>query len=228
MPHTSSQRSGRGLTHGGNSHRHGHGARSAERSSAEKRVTDREQGGTLRATATGANADSCRQPGKHYGFTDCFVRKVADSCREKTCQNSVMMCRECRKLNSRRTIENIGLYGVLRKISSMAISGLANRRFRPLSHLSTPHFQQPVFIDANAPPVKPNAFRLPGFAPSAPHRVPGGPRVPQTLAVGGRDSPKGEQYSRQIPSAGRRRVRPRRSRSPFLDCVFMTTKDSGD
>src|SRR5713101_178831 len=40
-------------------------------------------------------------------------------------------------------------------------NGLANRRFRPLSHLSTPRFQQPVFIDANAPPVKPNAFRLP-------------------------------------------------------------------
>jgi len=37
----------------------------------------------------------------------------------------------------------------------------------------------------------------------------------QTLAMCGRDSPNGEQCNGRIPSARRRRVRPRRSRSPF-------------
>src|SRR6266852_3628652 len=39
--------------------------------------------------------------------------------------------------------------------------------------------------------------------------------APETLSMCERDSPIGEQLNGRIPSARRRRVRPRRSRSPF-------------
>jgi hypothetical protein len=62
--------------------------------------------------------------------------KSAYTCLHETCQNAVTTCRDVKKSDSGFTLCLSAFAGVLEVFRRNALNGLANRRFRPLSHLS--------------------------------------------------------------------------------------------
>src|SRR6185369_7758403 len=88
-----------------------------------------------------ARAEYCRR-GATTVFPHRCNEKFADICRQKTCQNGVATCRMHRNGNTHKTTENTGLYGVVAGKLRQWFCGLANRRFRPLSHLSSTLFNK--------------------------------------------------------------------------------------